>query len=160
VKQVVIERCGEPDEVVNCVVLASPINPADLVFCRGRYREVPPLPATPGLECAGRVVAVGEGVADLAPGDLVLNLQRENRAQQRCVPTGEVIRLPSSIDVEQASMLRANPPTALLLLTDIVALAPGDWLIQNGRQKWSCPRVPRRPAQPPTSRRGSTPTSA
>src|SRR5258707_11516785 len=28
-------------------------------------------------------------------------------------------------------MLRINPPTALLLLTDIVALKPGDWIIQN-----------------------------
>ena len=28
-------------------------------------------------------------------------------------------------------MLRINPPTALLLLTDIVALKPGDWVIQN-----------------------------
>ena len=28
-------------------------------------------------------------------------------------------------------MLRINPPTALLLLTDIVTLKPGDWVIQN-----------------------------
>ena len=28
-------------------------------------------------------------------------------------------------------MLRINPPTALLLLTDIVDLRPGDWVIQN-----------------------------
>src|SRR5262249_25417839 len=31
----------------------------------------------------------------------------------------------------QAAMLRINPPTALLLLTDVVELKPGDWVIQN-----------------------------
>src|SRR5206468_3858123 len=35
------------------------------------------------------------------------------------------------IDIQQAAMLRINPATALLLLTDIVPLKPGDWVIQN-----------------------------
>jgi len=50
---------GEPaaDEVV-FDVLAFPINPADMGFCRGSYRLKPPLPATPGAECVGRVTAV------------------------------------------------------------------------------------------------------
>ena len=43
----------------------------------------------------------------------------------------DVIPVPPTIDVQQAAMLRINPPTALLLLTDIVALKPGDWVIQN-----------------------------
>jgi NADPH:quinone reductase-like Zn-dependent oxidoreductase len=35
------------------------------------------------------------------------------------------------MDLRQAAMLRINPPTALLLLTDVVTLKPGDWVIQN-----------------------------
>jgi len=35
------------------------------------------------------------------------------------------------IDIQQGAMLRINPATALLLLTDIVPLKPGDWIIQN-----------------------------
>jgi len=46
-----------PDEIV-FDVLAFPINPADVSFCRGSYRLRPPLPATPGAECVGRVAAV------------------------------------------------------------------------------------------------------
>ena len=146
-KQIRIDRYGEPPEVARCVpvpdvgepgagevvfdVLAFPINPADLAFCRGQYRLRPPLPATPGAECVGRVRAVGTDVAQFAPGDLVLNLQRENWAQQRRVPASDLIRLPGAIDLHQAAMLRINPPTALLLLTDIVSLRPGDWVIQN-----------------------------
>jgi NADPH:quinone reductase-like Zn-dependent oxidoreductase len=100
-------------------------------MCRGGYRLRPTLPATPGAECLGRVPAVGAGVSHVRPGDLVINLQRENWAQRRRVKGDDVIPVPPGIDVLQGAMLRINPPTALLLLTDIVALKPGDWVIQN-----------------------------
>ncbi len=112
-------------------VLLFPINPADVSFCKGNYRLKPTLPATPGAECIGRVTAVGAGVSHVKPGDLVINLQRENWAQKRRVKADDVIAVPASLDLRQAAMLRINPPTALLLLTDIVALKPGDWVIQN-----------------------------
>jgi NADPH:quinone reductase-like Zn-dependent oxidoreductase len=146
-KQVLVERYGAPEEVARCAevpdvgapatgevvfdVLAFPINPADVSFCRGTYRLKPMLPATPGAECVGRVSAVGAGVTHVKPGDLVINLQRENWTQRRRVRGDDVIALPPRMDLHQAAMLRINPPTALLLLTDIVALKPGDWVIQN-----------------------------
>jgi NADPH:quinone reductase-like Zn-dependent oxidoreductase len=131
VKQAILERYGKPEEGVRCVdtpevgapaagevvfdVLAFPINPADISMCRGSYRLRPTLPATPGAECLGRVTAVGAGVTHVRVGDLVINLQRENWAQRRRVKGDDVIPVPPSID----------------LLTDIVALKPGDWVIQN-----------------------------
>ena len=146
-KQAILERYGKPEESVRCAdtpdvgapavgevvfdVLAFPINPADISMCRGGYRLRPTLPATPGAECLGRVTAVGAGVSHVRPGDLVINLQRENWAQRRRVKGDDVIPVPPGIDVLQGAMLRINPPTALLLLTDIVALKPGDWVIQN-----------------------------
>jgi trans-2-enoyl-CoA reductase len=146
-KQALLERYGEPAEVVRCAeapdvgtpgagevvfdVLAFPINPADLSMCRGTYRLRPSLPATPGAECVGRVTAVGSGVSHVKAGDLVINLQRENWAQRRRVKAADVIPVPSGLDLRQAAMLRINPATALLLLTDVVGLKPGDWVIQN-----------------------------
>jgi mitochondrial enoyl-[acyl-carrier protein] reductase / trans-2-enoyl-CoA reductase len=146
-KQAVLERYGQPEDVVRCVeapdvgapaagevvfdVLAFPINPADVSMCRGSYRLRPTLPATPGAECIGRVSAVGAGVTHVGVGDLVINLQRENWAQRRRVKGDDVIAIPAGIDVRQGAMLRINPPTALLLLSDIVALKPSDWIIQN-----------------------------
>jgi trans-2-enoyl-CoA reductase len=147
-KQAVLERYGPPEEVVRCVevpdvgtpgtgevvfeVLAFPINPADISMCKGSYRLRPTLPATPGAECVGRVTAVGKGVTYVKPDDLVITLQRENWAQQRRVHGDDVIPVPSAIDVQQGAMLRINPATALLLLTDIVVdLKPGDWVVQN-----------------------------
>ncbi|HJU14840.1 MAG TPA: zinc-dependent alcohol dehydrogenase family protein [Stellaceae bacterium] len=146
-KKVEIAAYGAPEEVAQCVeapdvgapgpgevvfdVLAFPINPADLLFCRGTYRLRPPLPATPGAECVGRVAAVGAGVGGLAPGDLVINLERENWAQRRRVKAEAAIPIPAGIDLAQAAMLRINPPTALLLLADNADLKPGDWVVQN-----------------------------
>ena len=146
-KRVDIDAYGAPEAVARCVdvadvgapaagevvfdVLYFPINPADVSFCRGTYRLRPPLPATPGAECVGRVRAVGAGVTHVKPGDLVINLQRENWAQQRRVKAEDVILVPAGTDLQQAAMLRINPPTALLLLSDFVELKPGDWIVQN-----------------------------
>ncbi|MFI4998262.1 MAG: zinc-dependent alcohol dehydrogenase family protein [Reyranellales bacterium] len=146
-KQVLIERYGTPWEVARCAdlpdvgmpaadevvfdVLAFPINPADMWFCRGSYRLKPPLPATPGAECVGRVIAAGSGVRHVKAGDLVINLQRENWTQRRKVKGDDAIPLPAGIDLRQAAMVRINPPTALLMLSDFVDLKPGDWVIQN-----------------------------
>jgi len=146
-KQVLLERYGQPEDGVRCAevadvgapaagevafdVLAFPINPADISMCRGNYRLKPVLPATPGAECVGRVTAVGAGVSHVKPGDLVINLQRENWTQRRRVKSEDVIPVPPGLELRQAAMLRINPPTALLLLTDIVTLKSGDWVIQN-----------------------------
>src|SRR5260370_642175 len=146
-KKIEITAYGAPEEVARCVdvpdvgapgpgeivfdVLAFPINPADVSFCRGSYRLRPPLPATPGAECVGRVAAVGAGVTDVQPGDLVLNMQRENWVQRRRIRGEDAIPLPPGLDPAQAAMLRINPATALLLLEDHVTLRPGDWVIQD-----------------------------
>jgi len=146
-KQVLIEKYGTPWEVARCAevadvgapaadevvfdVLAFPINPADMWFCKGSYRLKPPLPATPGAECVGRVTAVGAGVKHVKPGDLVINLQRENWAQKRRVKGDDAIPLPAGIDLRQAAMVRINPPTAQLMLSDFVDLKGGEWVIQN-----------------------------
>jgi NADPH:quinone reductase-like Zn-dependent oxidoreductase len=146
-KQVLIEKYGTPWEVAHCAdvpdvgapaadevvfdVLAFPINPADMWFCRGSYRLKPPLPATPGAECVGRVSAVGADVKHVKPGDLVINLQRENWAQKRRVKGNDAIPLPAGIDLKQAAMVRINPPTAQLMLSDFVELKGGDWVVQN-----------------------------
>ncbi len=146
-KRIELNAYGVPEDVAACAevadvgapeagevvfdVIAFPINPADISFCRGGYRIKPPFPATPGAECVGRVSAVGAGVAHVKPGDLVINLQRENWAQKRRVRGEDVIRLPAGVELRQAAMLRINPPTALLLLSDIVGVPKGGWVIQN-----------------------------
>jgi NADPH:quinone reductase-like Zn-dependent oxidoreductase len=146
-KQAVLDKYGPPEEGVRCIdvpdvgapgageavfeVLAFPINPADISMCRGGYRLRPTLPATPGAECLGRVTAVGAGVTDIEAGDLVVNLLRENWTQKRRVKADDLLPVPAGVDTLQGAMLRINPATAQLLLSDVVDLKPGDWVIQN-----------------------------
>src|SRR5262249_2250378 len=117
-KQIRIDRYGKPEEVACCAdvpdvgtpgpdevvfdVLLFPLNPADVLFCKGTYRLKPPLPATPGAECVGRVTAVGSGVTRVKTGDLAINLQRENWAQQRRVKADDVIPIAAGTDLHQA----------------------------------------------------------
>jgi NADPH:quinone reductase-like Zn-dependent oxidoreductase len=138
---------GRPDAVIECIeaadppapqpdevaleVVAFPINPADLLGIEGLYASRPPLPAIPGAECVARVTAVGAAVEDLRAGDLVIPLDRENWVQRKVAKASRVIKAPAGVDPLQLAMLKVNPPTAWLMMTRYVKLAPGDWLVQT-----------------------------
>jgi len=138
---------GDPEEMIECVdvddvgepaagevvldVLAFPINPADLLLIEGRYATRPPLPARLGAECVGRIAAVGDGVDNVAVGDLVVPLMRENWVQRRRLKATNVVQVPQDVPVAQLAMLRVNPPTAWLMMKKYVDLHRGDWLIQD-----------------------------
>ncbi len=119
-----------PGEVLVETLLAT-INPADLLTIEGRYGVRPRLPAIPGAEAVGRIGALGEGVAGLAVGDAVLILSGATWRDRTVLKAGAVVRLPPGIDLEQAAMIKANPATAAAMITGILPLAAGDWLIQN-----------------------------
>jgi NADPH:quinone reductase-like Zn-dependent oxidoreductase len=138
---------GRPEAVVDCVeaadppppkadevaleVVAFPINPADLLGMEGRYASLPPLPAIPGAECVARVAEVGAAVEDVRSGDLVVPLDRDNWVQRKVTKASRLIKVPAGVDPLQAAMLKVNPPTAWLMMTKYVELAPGDWILQT-----------------------------
>jgi NADPH:quinone reductase-like Zn-dependent oxidoreductase len=146
-EQVQFTAFGVPHEVAACVdvpdvgapgpeevvieVLAFPINPADLLTITGNYAVRPQLPATLGAECVGRIAAVGADVRDLAVGDPVINLGRDNWCQRRKVPAAQALKVPPDADPLQLAMLKVNPATALLMLRNYVDLRPGEWVIQD-----------------------------
>ncbi len=112
-------------------VLAAPINPSDVLTLTGEYGMLPPLPAIGGNEGVGRVEALGEGVQSPKIGQMVLLppgcgswASALNLAADKLIPLPEA-------DPQQLAMLTVNPPTAALLLSEFVTLAPGDWVIQN-----------------------------
>jgi len=47
------------------------------------------------------------------------------------LPASGLFALPPGADPQQLSMLAINPPTAALLLSEYVALKPGEWVVQN-----------------------------
>jgi NADPH:quinone reductase-like Zn-dependent oxidoreductase len=131
-------RCLETDNPgppqgnqVVVAIRASAINPADLLIMQGLYPGPTEFPARIGIEGAGEVIAIGPDVTDLAVGDRVMSLGRENWAEMVRADAGQFIRLPPEIDWRDAAQLKANPPSAHLMLETYVALKPGDWIIQN-----------------------------
>jgi trans-2-enoyl-CoA reductase len=113
-------------------VLAAPINPSDLLMLTGDYGVLPPLPATAGGEGVGRVVALGPDTAGPAVGQLVLLPAGSGTWSTHVMADARrLVPLPEGADPQQLSMLTVNPATASLMLTEVVPLAPGDWVIQN-----------------------------
>lgn len=116
-----------PGEV--CVRLeAAPINPADLLLLTGRHMVRPEPPFPIGIEGAGMLTAVGEGVEGFQPGQAVALPFGGTWSEEVLMQARDVVPLPNGIDWVQASMLSVNPVTAAGLLH---GLPPGSWLIQN-----------------------------
>lgn len=112
-------------------IKAAAINPADLLIFEGRYPGPEALPAFVGIEGAGMVEALGDGVTGLSVGDHVISLGRANWAEKICAPVESLIRIPKTLSWRDAAQLKANPPSAHLMLQDYVALEKGDWVVQN-----------------------------
>jgi mitochondrial enoyl-[acyl-carrier protein] reductase / trans-2-enoyl-CoA reductase len=113
-------------------IVAAPIHPADLNIIEGKYGLLPSLPALIGNEGVGKVISCGEGVTSLQPGDLVLPGVRGGMwTEARLVDAEHCILLPRELDIFQAAQISINPPTAYWMLTSILPLSPGDWVIQN-----------------------------
>ena len=110
----------------------SPINLNDLLVVRGLYPLRPTLPSVIGNEGVGRILAIGPGVENVRAGDRVLTPLYGFAWAERIVVAAEgLFALPTDVDPQQLAMLTINPPTAALLLSEFVDLAPGDWVVQN-----------------------------
>lgn len=110
----------------------APVNFNDLLLIRGTFPQRPALPSPVGNEGAGKVLAVGAGVTHLTVGDRVVPpLYSATWRERMVVAANELFPLPAEVDAKQAAMLRINPPTAALLLSEHGGLKAGDWVIQN-----------------------------
>jgi NADPH:quinone reductase len=125
-------------------VQAAAVNPTDLGF-RGGARAEPlaafDAPYVPGMDAAGTVEAVGDGVDHLAPGDFamaaVMPVRAEGGAQSErlVVPAASAVRIPPGISVEEAATLPMNGLTAIEAL-DMLDLPEGATLGITGGTGW------------------------
>lgn len=90
-----------------------------------------PLPSGIGLEGAGVVVAVGEGVADLAPGDRVAYAGGPlgAYAEVRNMPAHRLVKLPATISFEQGAAMMLQGLTAQYLLRRTYRVQAGDTIL-------------------------------
>lgn len=149
VKSLLYKEYGDPVEVLQVTTqtveqpasdqvsvkwLLAPVNPADINTIQGKYPSKPPLPAIPGNEGVGEIVAVGSNVQTLRIGDKVVP-NGPNFGTWRTLANynfKDVMKMPNSVDLIVASMMNVNPCTAYRMLKDYVPLKPGDTVIQNG----------------------------
>ncbi|HET6422127.1 MAG TPA: zinc-dependent alcohol dehydrogenase family protein [Planctomycetaceae bacterium] len=120
--------------LVRVAMIASPVNPSDLMTIRGIYGKVPDLPAVPGYEGVGIVVAADAGLYGrlmLNKRVAVLNPGTGNWQEQTVLPVKNVVPLPASLTDEQAAMFFVNPAAAYLMTQKVLQVPKGDWLLQS-----------------------------
>ena len=92
------------------------INFADTLFRQGQYAMQPKLPDIPGLEAAGVVEAVGDGVEGIKPGDRVTSISMKTYAEYSLASAGQVMALPDSVSFEQGAAFPIQVLTAYHML--------------------------------------------
>lgn len=122
-------RAGE----VRLKITAAGLNFADLLMCKGRYQDTPPVPFTLGLEVAGVVDALGAGVSALRQGDRVAVYGGSGgMAEYGCFPADHCMALPDTMsDVDAAGLLIAYGTSHLALIRR-GRLAAGERLVVLG----------------------------
>jgi NADPH2:quinone reductase len=114
-------------------VKAAGVNFVDGLFVQGKYQIKPPLPFTPGGEVAGDVVAVGEGVDNVAVGDRVLAMPwLGGFASHVEVAAGAAVPIPAPLSYGQAAALVQSYGTMLFAFTKRLHVAAGEWVLVLG----------------------------
>lgn len=86
----------------------------------------------PGMDLAGTVEAVGEGVTDLTPGDAVLGWTKGSLAELVRVPATQLVAKPAGLTFEQAAAIPEAAVTALQAIRDQGTVKPGDRVLVIG----------------------------
>lgn len=119
---------GEGEVLIK--VHATAINRADLLQRRGGYPPPPGASHILGLECAGEISEVGDGVTRWQPGDKVCALMAGGGyAEYAVAPAGSVVPMPEGLSFAEAASLPEVYATAWLNLFMEAGLSRGEKVI-------------------------------
>jgi NADPH2:quinone reductase len=106
-------------------IAATGVNFIEIYFREGRYKA--PLPLVPGMEAAGTVEQLGEGVSGFAIGDHVASTGVQGSyAEYALVPAAQLVKVPDGIDLKQAAAVILQGMTAHYLTHSSFPLKAGD----------------------------------
>ena len=143
-KAMLVERTGSPDVMelrdvprpqpragqVLLKVEAVGVNFADVLNVAGQYLTAPKLPHIPGMELAGTVVALGEGVTDVQVGVRVAALGGTGAlAEYAAVPAAGLVPVPASFSPAQAAAFPVSFMTAYHALRTLGRGEAGEWVL-------------------------------
>jgi putative PIG3 family NAD(P)H quinone oxidoreductase len=121
-----------PGEVVVDVV-ATAVNRADTLQRMGFYNPPPGASPYPGLECSGRIAALGSDVAGWQVGDEVCALlSGGGYAERVAVPAGQLLPVPAGVPLVEAAGLPEVVCTVWSNVFQLAALQPGELLLVHG----------------------------
>jgi putative PIG3 family NAD(P)H quinone oxidoreductase len=128
----VADPVAGPGEVLLDVV-ATAVNRADVMQRRGFYDPPPGASPYPGLECSGRIAALGDGVTGWSVGDEVCALLTGGGYATRvAVPAGQLLPVPTGLTLVEAAAL---PEVACTVWSNVFSLArlqAGEVLLVHG----------------------------
>ncbi|MFG2694603.1 NAD(P)H-quinone oxidoreductase [Kitasatospora sp. NPDC048407] len=114
-------------------VAATAVNRADLLQRQGFYDPPPGSSPYPGLECAGRIAALGPGVAGWSVGDEVCALLAGGGyARQVAVPVGQLLPVPKGLTLVEAAALPEVACTVWSNVFQVAHLRPAETVLLHG----------------------------
>lgn len=146
-KAIIVKRPGGEEELhltelpppalgpgeVRIRVVATALNRADLLQRQGRYPPPPGASDVLGLECAGEIIEVGEGVSSARVGERVMALLAGGGyADEAVAPAGCALPAPPSLSWEEAAALPEAALTVFLTIFRIAAWRPGERVLVHG----------------------------
>ncbi|MEV0410474.1 NAD(P)H-quinone oxidoreductase [Streptomyces sp. NPDC050448] len=122
---------GEGEVLVD--VAASAVNRADILQRQGFYDPPPGASRYPGLECSGRIAAIGPGVSGWAVGDEVCALLGGGGYAERvAVPAGQLLPVPAGVDLVTAAALPEVVCTVWSNVFMVARLRPAETVLVHG----------------------------
>jgi NADPH2:quinone reductase len=114
-------------------VRAAAVNFPDLLMTRGAYQHKPPLPFIPGLEIAGEVASLGEGVEGWEIGEAVVGSPRGGGFSSFAIAASHSLRRkPAALSFAQAAGCATAYLTAYVALVRRANVQPGEWVLVHG----------------------------
>jgi NADPH2:quinone reductase len=114
-------------------VKACGVNYPDVLIIEDKYQFKPPRPFAPGAEISGVVTSVGDGVANVKPGDRVLaNITCGGMVEELALEASRLLKIPDAMPFDEAAAFIMTYGTSYYALKDRGHLKPGDTLLVLG----------------------------
>jgi NADPH:quinone reductase len=118
---------------VRIAVHAAGINFPDILMAAGEYQLKPELPFTPGVEGAGEVIEVADGVSGVAVGDrVIVRMRHGGYADEVVVTPAQLTPLPSNFDDAEGATFLSAHGTAHHALVDRGQIQRNEVLLVHG----------------------------